>query len=113
MAREGFPIYSTSDADSALLDHDLHSFRFYDTDGSEVPEDLCHRIAAAFEDVLTKAWAAAGVAASGEDASLGGVMEAAMAGAVAEDIPLDGSTVESRVWMWLMSSWEVRPHTAL
>lgn len=99
--------YSTSDKDSALLDHDLNSFQFYDLDGSEVPDAVVFQVANEFEDILSRVWdSASATGDTGDDRPLAAAMEAVMA-AGCSNIPFDGSTQQSRVLMWLLSSWEV------
>jgi hypothetical protein len=104
-------MYSTADTDSALLDHDLNSFQFYDLDGSIVPDAVTHAVAEAFESILSDVWARASAVDAGTDKPLSAAMEDAMAAYASRGgtaIPLDGSTLPSRILMWMLSSWEVR-----
>lgn len=50
------PLYSTTDTDSCLLDHDLKSLALYDTDGSDIPIAVAEEVAESFESILSDVW---------------------------------------------------------
>ena len=105
-------MYSTAEEDSCLLDHDLNSFRFYDEDGRDVPEAAAFAVAEQFEAILSDIWTSACSVTADSDKPLSAAMEEVVAAYCASGsataIPMDGSTLESRLLMWYLSSWEVR-----